>query len=189
MTRQIPDRLIFENKEYHLNNYILDDYFREFPEKMPHFEISCTALWRGYIAVFEIKNKELLIKEIDCLTDIDFNLKSLRNEIFPDNKFEWYSGLIRIDDFRGEFDKEPENGIFEYLQIENGNFVQKRIFSYEELQKFKKEQYEYFLLSDEIEKVYDLWRKNNDNGIINKESINKIIFENIMQYTRKVYVD
>jgi hypothetical protein len=57
------------------------------------------------------------------------------------------------------------------------------------LQKFKKEQYEYFLLSDEIEKVYDLWRNNNENGIINKENINKIIFENIMHYTRKVYVD
>jgi hypothetical protein len=41
------------------------------------------------------------------------------------------------------------------------------------------------LLSDEIEKVYDLWRNNNENGIINKENINKIIFENIMHYTRK----
>ncbi|MFC0427302.1 hypothetical protein [Chryseobacterium scophthalmum] len=113
----------------------------------------------------------------------------MKDEIFPSNKFEWYSGLIRIDDFRGEFDKEPQNGIFEYLQIENGNFIQKRVFNYEELQKFKKEQYEYFLLSDEIEIIYDFWRKNNEEGIINKEKLNKIISENIMTYTRKVYVD
>jgi hypothetical protein len=82
-----------------------------------------------------------------------------------------------------------ENGIFEYLQIEEGNFIQKRIFNYDELQKFKKEQYEYFLLSDEIEKVYDLWRNNNENGIINKENINKIIFEKYHALYPKVYVD
>lgn len=189
MTRQITDKLIFENKEYYLNEELLESYFREFPEKKPEIKISCTALWRGYVAVFEIKNKELLIKEINWLTDVNFNLKSLREEIFPNNKFEWYSGLIRIDDFRGEFDTEPQNGIFEYLQIENGNFIQKRIFNYDELQKFKKEQYEYFLLSDEIEIIYDFWRKNNEEGIINKENLNKIIFDNIMTYTRKVYVD
>jgi len=189
MTQQIPDKLIFENKKYYLNDYLLDGYFREFPEKTPKAEILCTGLWRGYIATFKIKNKELIIHEIESLINIDFNTKSWRDEIFPNNKFEWYSGLIRIDDFRGEFDREPENGIFEYLQIEEGNLIQKRIFNYDELQKFKKEQYEYFLLSDEIEKVYDLWRNNNENGIINKENINKIIFENIMHYTRKVYVD
>jgi hypothetical protein len=72
MTRQITDRLIFENKEYYLNVEILADYFREFPEKRPEFKISCTALWRGYIAIFEIKNNELLIKEINWPTDIDF---------------------------------------------------------------------------------------------------------------------
>lgn len=189
MTRQITDKLIFENKEYYLNVQLVELYFRDFQEKRPQFEVQCTALWRGYIAVFEIKNNELLIKEFDWLTDIDFNMKSLRDEIFPNNKFEWYSGLIRIDDFRGEFDKEPENGIFEYLQIENGTFIKKIIFDYNELQDFKKEQYEYFLLSDEVELLYDFWRKNNENGIINKESVNKIIYENIMQYTRKVYVE
>ena len=149
----------------------------------------CSALWRGYVAIFEIKNNELLIKDINWLTDVDFNMKSLREEIFPNNKFEWYSGLIRIDEFRGEFNKEPLNGIFKYLQIEDGNFIKKRIFNYDELQKFKKEQFEYFLISDDIEKVYDIWRKNNVNGTIDKERINEIIFTNIMRYTQKVYVE
>jgi hypothetical protein len=116
-------------------------------------------------------------------------MKSFSDEIFPNNKFEWYSGLIRVDDFRGEFDEEPENGIFEYLQIENGTFIKKMVFEYNELQDFKKEQYEYFLLSDDVELLYDFWRKNNENGIINKESVNKIIYRNIMEYTRKVYVE
>ena len=189
MTQQIKDKLIFENEEFELNVELVEAYFRAFPDKRPSFEISCSALWRGYVAVFEIKNNELLIKEIEWMTNLDFEMKSLRNEVFPNNKFEWYSGLIRIDDFRGEFDEEPENGIFEYLQIEKGNLIQKRIFNYTELQVFKKEQYDYFLISDEIETVYNFWRKNNENGIINKESLNGTIFKYIMEYTRIVYVD
>lgn len=189
MTRQITDKLIFENKEYYLNVELIELFFREFPEKRPEFEVQCTALWRGYVATFEIKNNELLIKEIDWLTNIDFTMKSFRDEIFPNNKFEWYSGLIRVDDFRGEFDEDPENGIFEYLQIENGTFIKKMVFDYNELQDFKKEQYEYFLMSDDVELLYDFWRKNNEKGIINKENVNKIIYKNIMEYTRKVYVE
>lgn len=96
--------------------------------------------------------------------------------------------LIRIDDFRGEFDLEPKDGIFEYLEIVKGNFKQKRIFNYVELQEFKKAQFEYFLISEEIEHIYDFWRRNNENGIIKKDVVNKIILENIMEYTREVYV-
>lgn len=189
MTHQIRDKLIYEHQEYYLNVELIEPYFREHPEKRPEFEISCTALWRGYVAVFEVRNNELLIKQLDWLTDVDFNVQSFRNELFPNNKFEWYSGLIRIDDFRGEFDEEPENGIFEYLEIENGNFKQKRTFNFEELQAFKKEQYEYFLLSDEVESLYEFWRRNNENGIINKEHVNEIVLKNIMEYTKKVYVE
>ena len=188
MTQQIKDKLIFENQELYLNVQLIEEYFREFPEKRPKFEIQCTALWRGYVAKFEIKNNELIINELDWLTDIDFNMKSLRNEIFPNNKFEWYSGLIRIDDFREEFDLEPDDGIFEYLQVENGNFIKKMVFDYKELQDFKREQYEYFLLSSEVEILYAFWKKNNENGFINIENVNKIIFKNIMEFTRKVYV-
>lgn len=188
MTQQIQDKLIYENQEFYLNRELIEEYFREFPEKRPEFTVSCTALWRGYIAEFEIKNNELYINKFDVLADIDFNLKALRDEIFPENKFEWYWGLIRIDDFRGEFDREPEDGIFEYLEIIKGNFKQKRTFNYLELQEFKKAQFEYFLISEEIEIIYDFWRRNNENGIIKKEVINKIVFENMMEYTREVYV-
>jgi len=188
MTQQIKDTLIYENQEFYLDVELIEGYFLEFPEKRPEFEISCSALWKGYIAQFEVKNDELCINKLEWLTDIDFNMKSLREEIFPENKFEWYSGLIRIDDFRGEFGDEPKDGIFEYLEILNGNFKQKRIFNYSELQEFKKAQYEYFLISEEIEQVYDFWRRNNENGIVKKDFVNKIILKNIMEYIREVYV-
>lgn len=188
MTQQIRDTLIYENHKFYLNVELIEQYFREFPEKRPDLLFQCTALWRGYIAEFEIKDNALCINKFDWLADIDFNMKSFRQEIFPENKFKWYSGLIRIDDFRGKFDSEPENGIFEYLEIIKGNFKQKRIFNYSELQEFKREQFEYFLMSEEMEKIYDFWRINNEHEIINKENINGIILENIMEYTREVFV-
>ncbi|SFO07427.1 hypothetical protein SAMN05421741_11921 [Paenimyroides ummariense] len=179
MTRQADDILYIDNKKIYLNNFILEDYFDEFPEKRPVNNFVSTAMWRGYIAEFEIRDNQLFV------LNRDYNL----GDLFPNNgKYDWYSGLIRIDDFRDEFDLEPINGIFEYLEILDGNFIQRRIFTYEELQDFKKEQYEYFLLSEEIETVYEFWRKNNENGVVNKENLNTIIAENIMTLTKRVYV-
>lgn len=180
MTRQAGDILYFEGKQYFLNHYILDRYFLLHPDKKPVNDFVRTDMWRGYVAQFEIKDNQLFV------LNKEYNFRDL----FPNNgKLEWYSGLIRIDDFRSEFDLEPPNGIFEYLEILKGDFIQKRVFDFDELQKFKNEQYEYFLLSEEIEAVYEFWRSNNENGIINIDAINKIILENIMNYTEYVYVE
>jgi len=188
MTRQISDTLIFENKKYHLNDELLEKFFKSFPDKKPEFEISCTALWRGYIATFEIKNDQLFVKEMEMLLDSDFKMKSIVNQIFPNNnKFEWFSGLIRIDNFKGEFDEEPKDAKFEYLEIKNGNLIQKRTMNFLELQIFKKEQYEYFIMSEDVKPIYELFKKNNEG--ITEDRINEIISEYILYYTREVYVD
>ncbi|WP_299137117.1 hypothetical protein [uncultured Tenacibaculum sp.] len=180
MTKQAQDILHYNQTEYFLNQEILKDYFRKYPKKRPENDFVSSAMWRGYIAEFQIRENQLYV------LNKDYNLADL----FPDNgKLEWYSGLIRIDDFGGEFSEEPKNGIFEYLEILNGNLIRHRKFDYEELQTFKKEQFKYFLISDEIELVYEFWRKNNENGIINKDGVNKIIAERIMEYTKEVYAE
>ena len=180
MTKQAQDILHYNQTEYSLNQEILEEYFREYPEKRPENDFVSSAMWRGYIAEFQIRENQLYV------LNRDYNLADL----FPDNgRLEWYSGLIRIDDFGGEFSEEPKNGIFEYLEILKGNLIRHRKFDYEELQTFKKEQFKYFLISDEIELVYEFWRKNNENGIINKDGVNKIIAERIMEYTKEVYAE
>ncbi|MFZ4930071.1 hypothetical protein [Chryseobacterium sp. Mn2064] len=188
MTQQIKDTLTFEGKTYDLNTEIVEKLFHQFPEKRPQEEISCSALWRGYIATFKIKNNELIVSDIQWLKNIDLELESKLNTIFTTPKADWYSGLIRIDNFRGEFDLEPENGIFEYLEIAKGNFIRKWTFTYPELQAFKEEQYEYFIISDEVENVYDFYRRNNENGLVNKESVNEIIKKYLMDYLTEVYI-
>ena len=64
MTQQIRDSLFYEGKEYYLNNEILEYYFNEFPEHRPQHTGAFSACWRGYVAFFEIKNNELLIKNV-----------------------------------------------------------------------------------------------------------------------------
>ncbi len=100
MTRQIRDRLIYNENEYGLNVELLERYFREFPNKKPESELKETALWRGYIATFEIKDQQLYVREIEIFKNADLNAKVVK-DLFPNNKkFDWFSGLIRIDDFR-----------------------------------------------------------------------------------------
>lgn len=180
MTRQAQDILHYNGTEYFLNQEILENYFRKHPEKRPENDFVSSAMWRAYIAEFMIRENQLFV------LNRDYNLADL----FPDKgKLKWYSGLIRIDDFGGEFNEEPKNGIFEYLEILNGNLIKHRKFDYEQLQIFKNEQLKYFLLSEEVELVYEFWRRNNENGIVNKDGINKIIAERILEYTKEVYAE
>ena len=50
MTTQIKDTLLYNDKVYYLNDYILEKYFREFPNLKPEFDGFDTAMWRGYVA-------------------------------------------------------------------------------------------------------------------------------------------
>lgn len=178
MTRQIKDVLIYEGNEYPLNQTILEPYFKRFPEKKPESDVVCTALWRGYIATFEIVKDELLIKDLDVFQSIKPKLTTYEN-IFPDNKFSWYSGLIRIDKFRGEFDDEAEDATFEYLEIYRGVLIQKRVMNYTELCEFKAEQFEYFKETEAYKEVFNMWLDNNPK--MSHKKINEYIFSQLIQ--------
>ena len=188
MTIQISDGLIYEGQTYAMSNELLRDYFIKFPERQPSTDVVSTALWRGYIATFEIKKDELFVVELDVMTGKELDTAPILEKAFPDGtKMDWYSGLIRIDEFGGYLDKEPRDGIFEFLEIYQGVLIQKRVMNYEELQRFKEEQYEYFLISDEVEAVYQLFEENNEG--ITRKRINEIIRGYILFYTKEVYVD
>jgi len=160
MTKQIRDSLIYDGKDYYLNEEILEWYFYKHPERRPDLKAHCTALWRGYVATFEIKEGQLFVEDVSISEDTKANLKKIR-ELFPRNrKFEWYSGLIRIDEFRGEWDDENEGAMFEYLEIYKGDLIQKRTMDFEELEIFKAYQFEYFKTTEEYRKVYTIWKNN-----------------------------
>jgi len=188
MTTQIPDRLLYNGETYYLNEELLERYFRTFPEKKPEIEISMTALWRGYVATFEIKDGELFVAEMNVMADMDWGKDSILDLVFPGTKkFEWFSGLIRIDDHRGAFDAEGQGMTFEFLEIRDGNLLQKRVMDYDQLQQFKSDQFEYFKMTEAYEKVFAMWKQNNPG--ISDERVDELIAENIIFYTREVYAE
>ncbi|MGH1519843.1 hypothetical protein [Chryseobacterium sp. JK1] len=186
MTQQIRDSLLYEGKEYHLNNEILEYYFKEFPEHKPKDIGALSACWRGYVALFEIKNKELLIKNINCLSSAE-NEKyhDILTHFFPHKKYAWFSGLIRIDDFRGEYDDENnEHAIYELLEIREGNFINHWKLNFEEFNEFKKMLFIDFKTTTEYEKLFLTW-KNNNPGITEIE-INEYIFQYLINKVRTI---
>lgn len=188
MTHQIPDKLIYNNQEYFLKDQLLESYFKEFPGKKPEKKLVESCIWRGYIATLEIINNELFIREIELLLNSDYDSKSIIDNIFPRNKkFDWYSGLIYLDSTEKKYKNNSAENVFEYLEIRNGNLIKKRVMNSEELETFKKIQFEYFILSDDVKPVYELFKKKNE-GISN-EKINDIIKESILYYTKEVYVE
>lgn len=180
MTQQIRDILIYNDKEYYLNSEILEYYFQEFPEKRPETNSIMTACWRGHVSTFEIVNNELLIKEIDWLDwDEANNKKNLKFDLFPNNKFDWFTGFIRIDDFRGKYDDETnENGIYELLEVNKGNLVNHLKLNYNDFITFKELLFLDFKETSKYDKVVLKWKTNNPK--MEQSEIDKYILEYII---------
>lgn len=180
MTQQIQDKLIYEGKEYYLNNEIFEYYFDEFPKNKPEINSIMTACWRGYFATFEIINSELLIKEIDWLDwDETDNEKKLKFDLFPDNKYSWFTGFIRIDDFRGKYDDENnEDGIYELLEINKGNLVNHWKLKHNDFLAFKEILFLDFKKTLKYDETVSKWKNNNPK--MEQDEIDKYIFEYII---------
>jgi len=186
MTKQIKDSLIYEGKEYYLNQEILEFFFDAFPEKKPKMDSYMTALWRGYVATYEIKEKELFIQDIDWFSpNPNFSPTDFLQENFPGNKFHWFSGLLRIDDFRGEYDDEDnENAIYELLEFNKGNFIKHWKLDHKEFVAFKDILFEDFKKTTDYEKVFGLWRGNNPD--MKEEIIDGYIYDWIIRHVREL---
>ena len=187
MTKQIKDILHFDRNEYTLNVELLESYFSDHLERRPRPRVMMTALWRGYVATFEIKNDELFVKDLEIFTNLEkWATESVLDKAFPDSKkLTWFSGLVRIDEYRGEYDDEKPGSIFKFLEIRNGNLIKLRSLSYEELQLFKNEQFALFKQSGN----YDPILSHLKNKGMTDEKANDFIAENILEYTKEVLVD
>ena len=185
MTRQIRDTLIYKGNEYDLNEEILEKYFCQFPEKKPEINGVMTACWRGYVVTFEILDEALIIKEIDWLV---FGDEMENDKVYPftaGDRYTWFSGLIRIDGFRGDFDDEDdENGIYELLEIRDGAFVSHWKLNYEEFCEFKEILFHDFKETADYELLFAKWKNNNPD--MKWVAIDKQILKNIVSNVTKI---
>lgn len=101
MTAQIPEKLFYNGNEYDMCTEPLRDYLSLTGISIsdigtPHLHI-CSALWRGYVGVWEIVDGRLYLIKIDG-SEIgqDYHLEDIFPG-FPDRVFaHWFSDEISI---------------------------------------------------------------------------------------------
>ena len=100
-TAQIPDSLVYQGETHPIFSNPLESYFdKDHPRPQNVFVFSCTACWRGYVAMWTIEERFLYLtklKEGTCSRDakeIDLS------RVFPGQKGQikatWFSGALRI---------------------------------------------------------------------------------------------
>ena len=201
LTAQYPDKIKFKGNEYNLNSNPLEPYFEKYPDKRPQGGVMSTALWRGYVAHFEVVDGQLFVTDIkievhDENSNESYPYKwiSAFKQVFPDGKkvkIDWYTGILIL----------PHGKMVEYvhmgyastyskywlLEIESGNFNEARKYKTKEFVQFKKRQFEEFQKTDEYRKLYADLKKNDEYG--DENFIKSFIADFVINYTSKFLTD
>jgi len=109
MTAQFPDKLMYEGREYDLFSNPLESYFDD-EHGRPEFRSPNTAMWRGYIAIWELDADCLYLVDLQGWVGGDHPTYAVNAEqvglqaVFPwageRVKATWFSGELRVP--RGE---------------------------------------------------------------------------------------
>ena len=97
MTAQISEILHYQGRKQRMCTEPLGDYF-ELAGIEPRFEVSCTALWRGYVGEWSVIEGRLYLIGISGTLEGD-TPATLETFFpgFPDRVFaHWYSGRVRL---------------------------------------------------------------------------------------------
>lgn len=101
-TSQIPDYLIYKGDTVALFSNPLEQYFKQTGKRELINFVGCgsTACWRGYKAIWELKNDSLFLRQItSCHKHCGYEIKNADlNKMFgTDNVFaNWFTGKLTI---------------------------------------------------------------------------------------------
>lgn len=189
MTQQILDNVIFEQKRYHAVFSPLEHYFFLNPPTTPPTLFS-TALYRNYVATYEVVGKTLTLKEFSSWGnfDLDFLKPTTPNSTYK-YEMSWFSGLIHISenfdqDWELRKDQNPSY-VSQFLEFKKGQLVQKRSMDNPTLEHFKNEQYEYFKISDEYEPLVEKIKQ--AQTWCSTEQAEKIIKNSILYFLTEIF--
>ena len=174
-TAQYPDKIIYKGKEYALHTNPMEQYFEKNPEKKPGGGVISSALWRGYVATFEITDGLLYLKDLEIeipnpKKKHDYIFASVIKKVVPSGKklkIDWFSGFLVLPE--GEVVNYVHMGYgssyerYTLISIKNGVFKSERSFTYKEYEKFKDKQFDAFKKTDEYKKMVADLKKNRDN--------------------------
>jgi hypothetical protein len=192
---QQPEKVIYNRKQYKLTSFPLESYFDKNPEKRPIREVVSNDLDRGYIATFEIIDRELYLTNIETQFQdtmskdkIEIKLKSVMNDLFPNLqkvKITWYKGLLVLT--HGNLVYYSNTAMYEnyiILEIDNGDLMKSKEFDYKEYVKFEDQQYQEFIKTDEYKKIKADKEKGGPAPFFDIFIRNKVMF-----YTTKILVE
>lgn len=194
-TGQISDTLIYFGKKYSLRTFPLETYFKQNPKKRPITKLSCTGLWRNYIATFVVIHNQIILKDIKIMyvssASTDTKYKSVINEIFPGEKnikAYWFTGLLEVGVGEQVLQKGRGYGSVDYdnyiiIEVNKGNIVKEKKFSYEQYNNFKEVQFQAFKKTNEYTKADISLKKHHINGR------DQLMQEYILEYTNKFLID
>lgn len=195
-TAQYPDKINYNSKEYSLLTNPLEKYFEKNEDKRPTGGVISSAMWRGYVATFEIIENELFVKdiEIQILDEKDGSLewKSVINEVFPQadqRKIDWFSGLLTLP--YGElihyvhmgYGSTYENYIL--IEIEKGRSIKSKDLNFKEYEILKEQQFEVYKKSPE----YQEQKKELKKGGWKQKEIDGFLRSFVPEYTEKFLVN
>lgn len=196
-TAQYPDKIVYNGKEYDLHTNPLEKYFKDHPDKRPKGGVMSTALWRGYVATFEIKDNQLYVKDVQIeyydttgKKGHDYKWKSVISEVFPDQnsrKIDWLTGLLVIP--HGKLVNYVHMGYgstyqkYILLEIDKGNLKQEKRYDYKAYEKFKERQFAAFKQTEEYKKIKADLKKENESS---DEFVDSFLKNFVVEYSSKI---
>lgn len=198
-TAQFPDKIIYNGKKYNLHSNPLEAYFEKNPDKRPKGGIMSTALWRGYVATFKVKDNQLFLEDIeieyqDTISKEDYDLKwrSVLNEVFPDKKnikIDWLTGLLVIP--HGKLVNYVHMGYgstykkYILLEIDKGDLKKEKRFKYKDYELFKDKQFQAFKETEDYIKIKEKLKNEGSTD----EFIDTFLRNFVTKYTSKILTE
>lgn len=209
-TGQQADKLFFEGKNYSLFSNPLEQYYKKNPEKklpMVAYENgslvnypTCNALWRGYIATFELIESRLYLKELKVLVPYgdcgrEDTMKSVLDEAFPakEQRFaSWYTGYLVVPtgkrisydhmDYSSQYDE------YLVIQIAAGIMTCAKKMNAAEFIELRKAQFEAFKKTEQYISLMKKDLENPDNKNRSKEDLEIFYYRFFCgEYTSTIY--
>ncbi len=98
MLPQVPEKLIYQDKRCDLPSEQPLEVWFKINGNRPNFHIPHTALWRGYVGTWELKDGKLFLADLEGMLqngqviDLKTVFPHTNNSVFA----EWYSGTFSL---------------------------------------------------------------------------------------------
>jgi hypothetical protein len=191
---QIPNKIIYKEKEYALLSEPLEEFFIKNPEKRP--KGIDEDMLRGYAATFEIKENQLFLTEIEIrdTTNKDPKTekwKSVFTEVFPNQekvKLEPNRVLVLTYGnaviFRGPFAWQKNILL---LEMSKGLLIKEQQLEYAKYKVFNDKLFK-FLKKNEVSEYEEIKEKLISRGLVEK-NVDELLRLHAILYTSKIFIE